>query len=200
MGCARHAVLATEAWPTDVPEGTEPPVDHLHAIVPPGVVVPESALEIEGSDGVPAQVVLVLRAATRADCPSADACAPWIVERVAWADGQWLVGGRQSATPLIPDPADPTAQDPARSLDRSIGSNDLLLRAVLLGRDQLRLVDPAAARALRRAETGDAAHASVVWYLRGLDVRPERAPRIRWALLAAPSDRVLAVGAAPGAG
>ena len=132
-----------------------------------------------------------MRASRGADCPGADGCAPWIVERVAWADGTWLAPGRQAATPLTAA-GDQVGEDPARAA-RLAGPVDLLLRAVLLDRRQLRILDPDAARALRRTR---GATTGPVWYLRGLDLRTTGPARIRWAVTSAPDGRRLAVGTA----
>jgi hypothetical protein len=88
-GCERHAVLAAESWAVDGLEGTEPPGEHLHARIPPGVVVPQAALEADGRDpdGLPAEVVAVVRPTRPADCDAGDDCAAWTVVGVPWTEG-----------------------------------------------------------------------------------------------------------------
>jgi hypothetical protein len=181
-------VLAAEPWQTDGPDGTEPPARHLHAIVPPGVAVPESAIQIDGSDGVPAEAVVVLRAATRRDCARIDDCPPFVVERVAWAEGQRLGDGRLVATPQFVLPGDPVGEDPADALGSS-----LLLRAVLLDRGQLRLLDRAAAR--RLDALGEPA--GPVWYLRGLEVPAAGEPMVRWEVRRTQTGELVAGGEVP---
>jgi len=191
VGCPRNAVLAAEAWRTDGPDGNEPPGRHLHAIVPPGVTVPESAIQIDGSDGVPAEVVLVLRAASPADCARVPECPPFVVERVAWAEGQFLTGSRLVAEPGFVFPGDPVGEDPAGALGSS-----LLLRAVLVDRSQLRILDRAAAREVRAL--GEPA--GPMWYLRGLDVPAEGVdgePVVRWEVRRSPTGELIASGDVP---
>ena len=185
VGCPRQAVLAAEAWQTDGPDGTEPPIGHLHAIVPPGVAIPESAIQVDGSDGVPAEVVAVLRAATRADCARVAECPHFVVERIAWAEGSSLTGGRMIASPQFVLPGDPVGEDPADVLGSS-----LLLRAVLLDRGQLRIVARAAARAVR----AEGEPPGPLWYLRGLEVPADGEPFVRWEVRRAPSGLLVAAG------
>jgi hypothetical protein len=194
-GCPRHAVLAEATWASDGPDGTEPPDGHLHALVPPGVAVPDSAIRIEGSSGGPAPAVVILRPSTDADCHARDACAPWVVERVTWAHGEALAIGRRVVRPAAIAPDDRVADDLRRAAGRARAGADVLLRAILLERGSLPRLDAVAARALRGKAAGEPRRP--VWYVRVLDEGVRGAPRIRWLVLAAPGGRVLASGEQP---
>ncbi len=205
--CAREVVIVESA-------GAGPDANfggfgaHIHAVVPPGVLLPgDTGGPGPGSGGGFPAVVLIGRfPASDAGCTSdLRGCAdPFTVERVAWVDGH--------AVPLVPAaagsvallPTDPMVTDTPQATLSALGPTTTLLRALLLV-DGLEAVDPAAARAIRDWSRGPGSGA--VWYLRALDVpagplagpfKGLRFPQVRWAVVSQQTRRVIATGLVPG--
>jgi len=189
-GCERTAILAEVSWSnpgSEVFSGIGP---HIHAVIPAGVVIPDTAVGPAVTDINPPPVVAIGHFAPGPSaCPGDDpACEEtFTIERVAWASGQRLALGRQVATPLVASGTDPMVTDPALTTGRAIGPLTTLLRTVLVEPRELASVDAVAATAVRSVGTR-----GPVWYVRGLDVPYDplldppygrKAAAIRWAVL-----------------
>ena len=189
-GCERTAILAEVSWSnpgSEVFSGIGP---HIHAVIPPGVVIPDTAVGPALTDVTPPPVVAIGHFAPGPSaCPGEDpACEEtFTIERVVWASGQRLALGRQVATPLVASVTDPMTTDPALTTSRAIGPVTTLLRTVLVEPRELASIDALAAIAAKGARTH-----GPVWYVRGLDVPYDplldppygrKAAVIRWAVL-----------------
>jgi hypothetical protein len=175
---------------------------HIHAVVPPGVLLPGDAGGPRTGPGGGFGRFGASDAGCTADMRG---CVdPFTVERVAWVDG--LVA------PLLPaaersialPPTDPMITDTPQATLSALGPTTTLLRALLLV-DGLETVDPAAALAVR--DWARAPDAGAVWYLRALDVpagppagpfKGLRHPQVRWAVVSERTRRVIAAGIVPG--
>lgn len=206
--CAREAVIAASGDAASSGATFGGIGAHIHAVVPPGVLLPgDTGGPGPGSGGGFPAVVLIGRfGVSDAGCTSdLRGCAdPFTVERVAWVDGL--------AIPLVPAaagsvallPTDPMVTDTPQATLSALGPTTTLLRALLLV-DGLEAVDPAAARAIRDWSRGPGSGA--VWYLRALDVpagplagpfKGLRFPQVRWAVVSQQTRRVIATGLVPG--
>ena len=189
-GCERTAILAEVSWSSPGSEVFSGMGPHIHAVIPPGVIIPDTAVGPALTDVNPPPVVAIGHFAPGPSaCSGVDpACEEtFTIERVVWASGQDLALGRQVATPLVASGADPMTTDPALTTSRAIGPVTTLLRTVLVEPRELASVDALAAIAAKGARTH-----GPVWYVRGLDVPYDplldppygrRAAIIRWAVL-----------------
>jgi len=201
-GCERQALLAETSWPDSGSELVSGIGPHLHASVPPGVVIPDTAVGlVSDRPGPPPPVVVI----GRFDAPGTAGVGvpgvepPFTIERVAWASGLQESIGRQVEAGLAVAPGDPTRAGPGSAALRAIGPVSMLLRIVLVRRDALASVDPAAARAAASHEAG----IGQLWYIRALAVagnpgpgQPDgrSAPVVRWAVVAARTGVVIGHG------
>ncbi len=203
-GCERTAILAELPWTNHGSELFSPMGPHLHAVIPPGVAVPDTAVGLALTDADPPPPVVVIGhfASRESACNNNDpACEEtFTIERVVWASGQRLALGRQVAIPLVASATDAQTADPGATAGRAIGPLTTLLRVVLLEPRELANVDASAATAVMAARTRPR---GPVWYVRGLDVPyyplldppPGRTgPVIRWAVIDEASGAVLARG------
>jgi hypothetical protein len=161
---------AAPAAPTD---GADPAAwsgRSLRAQVLPGTPLPERLSTPVRRRGDPERWPLAAVVIGRFGDPRASACLParpqcgdpFVIERIAWADGQWI----DRATvrdPAIPADESAMSASLARVLtSRESDRGEVILSEALLGVDVLRAIDPAAAAALGR---GTAAR---VWYVRSI--------------------------------
>lgn len=176
----------------------ERPGPHLHArLIPGSPVPPELAgrLRSDAPDAMPVAAVVIGRfdeAQARECQPGRRHCGEaFVLERVAWADGQWL------ARSLVRDPAIPPAAAAMPSgirrllTSRESDRGEVILSEALLTVAALRRVDPAAAAALGGTVQDP------VWYVRSIGrrtVHDGRGREVAWAVLDHETGLVLATG------
>ncbi len=177
VGCTRTGLLVAEPW-SDAPGTTTSGIGPvLHAVVPPGVGIPDGAVGLPSPDlGPPPPVVAIGRL---------ESSGVFVVESIAWVSGQVLTAGRQVAVGLAVSPDDPLLAGAAATRDALEGAG-AMLRMILAPRSALAAIDPEAAARMRSSgfETG-----APVWYLRGLD---QATGSVRWAVVEPGTGRVLA--------
>jgi hypothetical protein len=214
-GCARPVVIAESMGAASGSTGGGYG-RHIHAVVPPGVVLPgdpggpdvagAGAAGAGGAAVDPFVVVIGRFGATDAGCTGdLRGCQdPFTVERVAWADNGpvAIIPGAQS--PLSVRADDPVASNPGRAVQLALGPSTAILRFLLLG-DALEVVDPASSSAIAAWWASPAS--GPVWYLRVLDVPAGplpgpfaglRVPQIRWAVVSQATGALIATGVATG--
>ena len=179
---------------------------HLHPQFPPGTRIPEEAAIDVSDPGASPPAVVVLG---RFDDPRADPCRPgsrhcgeeFVVERVAWVDGQ-LWRRTLSFDPKLDADLREVAWEQRRSILGTAAPAGRVLGAAFLAPATLADFHPAAAKAL------PADPPESVWLLRVLDVRPGDGPTepsagtksaatiggVVWLVLDGSTGRVLARG------
>jgi hypothetical protein len=192
------AVNSSESGPSASRLGT--PRSHLHPQILPGTAIPPwlvSGTDQRIGELTPVAVVVI----GRFDDPRARDCQPgrrhcgeeFVLERIAWADGQWI--GR----PIVRDPVVPAAEQAMSGqirrllTSRESDRGEVILSEALLSVDLLRAVDPTAAAAIGGGSPDP------VWYVRSVgravaDVDERREWRIAWAVLDQETGLVLATG------
>jgi hypothetical protein len=202
-GCERQALLAQASWANSGSELFSGIGPFLHARVPPGVAIPDTAIGLLSSrPGPPPPVVVIGRfGLTGAGCVGVPGGCDqaFTIERVVWASGQPESIDRQIESGLVVTPGDPMTAGSGAGAGAVVGAASMLLRVVLVRRDALAGIDLEAARALARRGAG----VGPVWYIRGLDVpgnpqtgRPDLrpVPVLRWVVVAARTGVLLAKG------
>lgn len=189
---------------------------HLHPTFPPGVRVPRELKAGAGRDGSPVPVVVL----GRFDPLAAGSCMPgnrgcdeaFIVERVAWVDGEIYRASTMIDPGLRADWTDPVWRHGLDVARAALAPPRTLLRTVFLTATTLGEVDQAAADAVRRAITGAPGGVdptpAALWYVRGLvrdghaarDSSGSTGPRIVWVVVEDGTGRVLARGTGPNGG
>jgi hypothetical protein len=179
---------------------------HLHPTVPVGVRLPYEVVDAS-TDGSAAPVaVALLGRFVDEDPPCATVgrhCGEaFVVERVAWVDGE------HRRRTMIIDPAlevdwtDPSWRERRADARAALGSDPTSLLTAYLRPATLERIDPAAAVAVL-ARAGEAP--PVVWYVRALELDAHAArypaggaaPRVVWAVVDDASGTVIARGAEP---
>ena len=201
--CDRRAILAQSGGSGAGTGGVGPGGfgPHIHAVVPPGVIVPgDAGGPLPGIDDFSPVVIIGRFGATDAGCTGdmAGCLDPFVIERVAWATGAGIAFGPLDQAALSVRPRDPVVAGRQDAAIATLGPTTELLRVLLLRPASLMAVDPAAAAAVSsRGITGQ------VWYVRGLDVHFDpapspfsglRLPRIRWAVVDQASGTIVASG------
>lgn len=206
--CARPVVIAETPVSSSSGAGSSGRGAQIHAVVPPGVLLPgdPGGPTANAGGSYPFVVVIGRFGASDAGCTGdLRGCEdPFTVERIAWADGESvaIVPGAQAS--LAASASDPVVVDTPRATRAALGPTTALLRVLLLGAG-LEAVDPTAAGAI--AEWSASPAAGAVWYLRVLDVpasplpgpfRGLRTPQIRWAVVSRRTGALIASGVVPG--
>jgi hypothetical protein len=206
--CARAAVLAelpgTGSGTGAIGSGGFGP--HIHAVVPPGVVVPGDVgnQPVDGSTFSP--VVIIGRfGATNAGCAGdmAGCVHPFVIEQVAWAGGAPVKLAAGIEKGLSVRRSEPMVARQRATASAALGPTTALLRVLLLRPSALAAVDPDAAAAISTRRI-----AGAIWYVRALDVHLDpipgpfngiRHPTIRWAVIDRRTGARLAGGEVPAA-
>jgi hypothetical protein len=203
-GCEQRATLS-DAPRTDAASGGGGFGVHVHGVVPRGVEVPAAAVGApRGPGGLPVVVIGRFPGSEAGCTDDFDGCEePFVIERVAWADGERLGIEPQIADSEAAAPTDPMLADTTGSASAALGPTTTLLRVALVNAADVGGLDALAGDALG----GRAVRAGTpTWYVRGLDVPYDplpdppygrRPPRVRWAVIDATTWVVLARGSVP---
>lgn len=178
--CVRTAILAEHAWAVTGAD-FDPLPAHLHLAIPIGVRLPEPLAHMATADAGPPLPVEVVGRFSGTRCAPADLAwceEPFVVDRIAWADGV-----RAALTPLTEDRLASVRRRPNPFLVVTAEGRTPLL-GVLAWPDTVRKLDPATSTAL-----GQLPSSEPVWYVRilGGGGRDDAAiggdPAVRWVLL-----------------
>ncbi len=192
--CERTTLLAEVPWSygSERFAGFGP---HIHALARAGVQLPDTVDRTTRSvRGNSLSAVLVGRFGGFLDdgCTDVDAgCeAAFHLDAVAWAEGS-PVAVRPFVDPLIDGaPVDWLTVNEATVATEVVGSNGIVLGTALLRPETLAVLDPRAARKIRRADP-----AAFVWYVRGLrQATGDGAPSLVWGVVDDTTLRTLATG------
>ena len=179
---------------------------HLHPTVPVGVRLPYEVVDAStGGSAAPVAVALLGRFVDE-DPPCATVgrhCGEaFVVERVAWVDGEYRRRTMIIDPALEVDWTDPAWRARRAEARAALGSDRTSLLTGYLRPEMLERIDPAAAVAVF-ARAGEAP--PVVWYVRGLELDAHAArypaggaaPRVVWAVVDDASGTVIARGGEP---
>ena len=192
--CERTTLLAEVPWSygSERFAGFGP---HVHALARAGVQLPDTVDRTTRSvRGNSLSAVLVGRFGGFLDdgCTDVDAgCeAAFHLDAVAWAEGSPFAV-RPFVDPLIEAaPVDWLTVNEATVGTEVVGSNGIVLGTALLRPETLAMLDPRAARKIRRADP-----AAFVWYVRGLrQATGDGAPSLVWGVVDDTTLRMLATG------
>ena len=180
---------------------------HFHPTVPFGVRLPPQLVYPSATGGTPSPAAVTVLGRFTAEDP--DACAgvrhcdeAFVIERVAWVDGEY----HQRTTTVDPaldvDWTDPSWRERRAAARGALGFDRTLLMTAYLRPVTLERIDPAAAVAVVAA-AGETPGA--VWYVRGLERDPHSArypsgaapARVVWAVYDEASGTVIARGGEP---
>ena len=189
--CVRTGILAERAWAVTGAD-FDPLSGHLHVTLPLGVRAPEVLGRMAVATAGPPLPVVVVGRFTGTRCDPADLAwceEPFVVDRVAWADGV-----QATMIPLAEDPLE-TGQRRANPFEQAVTARQTPLLAILAWPETIARLDPATAEAAGRLEASEP-----VWYLRVIESEGRGPsshggnPAVHWILLDERKLGVLATG------
>jgi hypothetical protein len=158
--CPRTGILADRAWAVTGAD-VDPPPGHLHVTLPPGVRAPDVLGRMSADVSAPPLPVVVVGRFTGTPCRPTDPARceePFVVDRVAWADGV-----RVPLTPLAEDRLE-TGRRRANPFELAVAPRQTPLVALLAWPATVARLDPATEATLAALEPSEP-----VWYLRVLE-------------------------------